>query len=170
MDKKNVVIIGMMGVGKSNVSKRLAQIVKKRMISTDEMIERREGKDITAIFKSQGESYFRRLERDVIKEILKEKSVIIDCGGGIVLNQDNIDDLKKYGVLIHLTASAEMVYARIKHSAHRPLLNDENPRDKIKELMNKRDGLYAQADYKINTDHKTVDQVCQEVISLLSHD
>ena len=170
MDKKNVVIIGMMGVGKSKVSKRLAQILKKRMVSTDEIIEKKEGKKIADIFKNQGEPYFRKLERDVIKEISQEKSVIIDCGGGIVLHQDNIDDLKKNGVLINLTASSDMICERIKHKTHRPLLNDANPRDKIKELMHTREALYAQADYKINTDHKTIDQVCQEVISLLSHE
>ena len=160
----------MMGAGKTETSRKLSRVLKKEFVSTDQIIEERQWKKIVDIFREQGEAYFRRLEREVVKELADRKNLIIDCGGGIVLNEENMRDLRKNGILIYLMVSAQVSYDRVKHNPDRPLLQEGNPREKIKELLSQREPLYSRADYKINTDHKTVETVSEEVIKLLSHD
>ena len=157
-----------MGAGKSAVSRKLSGLLKRELVSTDQLIEQREGKKIAEIFEKSGEAHFRKLEREIIIEVTKKKDAIIDCGGGIVLNKDNIKDLKENSVLICLSISPETVYQRIKHQKHRPLLEGQDPPQRIKELMNERSHLYSLADYTIATDEKSVDQVCQEILRIVS--
>ena len=92
---KNIVLVGFMGAGKSVVAKNLGAILKRHVVSTDAMIVEREKRPITDIFKDSGEAYFRGVEKSVVEEVSKKNNLIVDCGGGVVLNQDNIDNLKK---------------------------------------------------------------------------
>ena len=155
-----------MGSGKSLVANKLAIFCKKKAISIDTLIEAKEKRSIPVIFQESGEAYFRSLEKEIVKEAAQQKDVIIDCGGGVVLNQDNLDCLKKNGILIHLSASPDVIWERVKE-ARRPLLDVPNPQAKIKELLSKREPLYAQADYRIDTDHKTAEEICDEIMNTL---
>lgn len=163
---KNIVLIGFMGSGKSAVSRLLAKKLGQKAVSTDELIVQRQKLSIEQIFAEKGEKHFRALEREIVAELSNEKNLIIDCGGGIVLQQENIDDLKKSGITIYLKASVEDIYERTKNQKHRPLLNVENPQVKIKELLTAREPLYAQADYTIDTFRKTAYEVAEEIIRL----
>ena len=163
MESKNIALIGFMGSGKSVVSKRLSRIWKKEIISTDKLIEQKEDRSVTKIFKESGEPYFREMEEAIIKEVCEKKNVILDCGGGVVLSCDNIQNLKKNSILIYLRTSLMVIYERVKGKKYRPLLNGSNVKQKIKELLEKRKPLYEQADLVIDTDHKTVAQICQEI-------
>ncbi len=167
MPHKNIVLIGFMGSGKSMVSNRLAEILRRDVVSIDTLIEKREKRSIPVIFKESGEAYFRAREREVVREVSARKSVIIDCGGGVVLDPANIRDLKRNGVVFFLCASAETIYQNIKGHEHRPLLNVPDPKAKIRELVKERKPLYEQADHTVETDHKTLDQVCAEIVDLL---
>lgn len=170
MSRENIVLIGFMGSGKSMVAKRLAKILKRDAVSLDDLIESKEGRPIKRIFVESGEAYFRDREKEAVQEAAGKESLVIDCGGGVVLNPQNMAKLKANGILIFLSATAETIYARVKDTKKRPLLNIKNPKARINELLKERQPLYAQADHTVITDNKTVDEVCKEIIAHLGHD
>lgn len=170
MPERNIVLIGFMGSGKSSVSNMLAKILKRDVLSTDRLIEEKEGMSIREIFQQRGEAYFRKLERKIVQEVCARQGVILDCGGGVVLDSRNVTDLKKNGILIYLAASAEHIYKNIQGHKHRPLLETEDPKAKIGKLLQQRAALYAQAQHTIRTDDKTVAQICEEIIGILPHE
>ena len=170
MKNKNIVLTGFMGSGKSVVARSLSKALKKDLICTDVLIEEKEKMSIVEIFKKLGEPYFRKLEKDAIKALSSRKDLIIDCGGGVVLDHENVKNLKQNGIVFFLAASPETIYQRIQNQKNRPLLNVENPLLKIKELLKKRAPFYSQADYAVETDKKTVKQVTREIIKIFSHE
>ncbi len=165
---KNIVLIGFMGSGKSVVAKRLAAQLKRKVLSTDGLIIKREGKSIAKIFRDSGEDDFRRCEREVIADIAQKENVIIDCGGGAVLDKENLTKLKEKGILFYLDATPEVIYQRIKKQRHRPLLNCPNPMDRIEELLTARRPFYEKADHVINTDGKSAQQACKEIVAIVT--
>ena len=166
--RRNIVLIGFMGAGKSVTGRYLAAKLKCEMISTDECVERMEGRSIPVIFKESGENYFRQCEAKVVDSIYQKDNLVVDCGGGIILNKKNIVKLKQKGFLIYLKTSPEVVYQRVKHNLNRPLLNTPNPQQKIRQLLEERLPLYQQAEYVVDTDGKTAEQVGEEILKLLS--
>ncbi|PIO05874.1 shikimate kinase [Candidatus Micrarchaeota archaeon CG08_land_8_20_14_0_20_59_11] len=163
---KNIILVGFMGTGKSVVGKRLAKQLNMKFVSTDDIIEDREKRPISEIFAKSGEPYFRKIEKEVVKEAADSENVVIAAGGGAVLDEDNITNLKKKGVIVCLNATPEAVYERTKKYKHRPLLNVDDPISKIKELMDKRAPYYAKADHQIDTAGKTVEEVTAEIIKV----
>ncbi|MFA5087982.1 MAG: shikimate kinase [Candidatus Omnitrophota bacterium] len=168
--KKNIVLIGFMGAGKSLASKELARRLKREAVATDALIERKEGRSITDIFKNSGEEYFRKVECEVVEKIAKREGLIIDCGGGAFLKEENILALKETGIVFYLQASPDEIYERIKGQRHRPLLEIEDPKGKIIELLEKRKPFYLQADYIVDTNGKTNQAVCDRIVELLSNE
>ena len=167
MPKKNIVLIGFMGAGKSSVAKRLGVLLKREVISTDALIEDKEGKAVRDIFKNKGEAYFRALEKETVRAIADRTDAIIDCGGGVVLDQKNIVHLKRNGVLIYLKASPKFLYQSIKNKKNRPLLNVKDPLARIKLLLEQRKSKYEQADIILDTDYKTIKQICEKILKIL---
>lgn len=152
-----------MGTGKTQVAKLLAKELGMKYISTDEVIEDRERRSINEIFKKSGEPYFRRIEKEVVKKVAQLNKFVIDAGGGVVLDKENIQNLKRNAKLICLTARPEVILERTKRYHQRPLLKTENPKAKIEELLRVRAPFYAQADFTIDTTDLTVEQVAQEI-------
>lgn len=169
MENKNIVLVGFMGAGKSVTSQALAQRLGMMRVSTDECIVERESRSINEIFEMKGEPYFRQVESQVVRALSERVNVVIDCGGGVVLRKENIEALKKSGVVVYLEASPEVIYDRIKQDSHRPLLNNDDPLKAISDLLSQRMVYYGQADYKVMTDGKTVDQVADEIITFVTH-
>ena len=167
---RSIVLIGFMGVGKSVVANKLAMKLKRKVVSTDKLIERMTGKSIVDIFRDLGEAYFRRLEESVVEEIATATDLVIDCGGGVVLNQKNIDQLKKNGILFYLSASPEVICKRAMKEPNRPLLKADDPEARIVELLKERKPQYEQADHTIDTSHHNVDQTVSEILKILSHE
>jgi shikimate kinase len=163
---KNIVLIGFMGTGKSVVGKRLAKELKMRFVSTDDIIEKRERRAIAKIFEESGEPYFRNIEREVVKEASALDNVVIAAGGGVVLNEENMINLKANGTIVSLSASPQVIYERTKKYKTRPLLNVPDPVAKIKELMEARTPFYKRADYQIDTSNKTVAEIAREIICI----
>jgi len=165
---KNITLVGFMGTGKSVVAKRLSRRLKMKYVSTDDIIEAKEKRPIYEIFAKDGEPYFRAVEREAVKEASSMENVVIAAGGGVVLSEENMANLRKRGFVVCLNASAKDVYERTKSYAHRPLLNIPDPLVKIKELMDKRGPYYRKADYQVETSGKSVDEVAEEIENIVS--
>jgi shikimate kinase len=163
---KNIVIIGFMGTGKTTIATKLANRLKMDYVSTDNLIEKKEKRTINEIFTKEGEDHFRDVESAVVKEVSALKNSVIDAGGGVVLRQENIGNFKTGGIVICLTADAEIIMQRTKKYKHRPLLNVEDPQHKIRELLMKRAPFYARADHVIDTGKLTARQVVEEIVKL----
>jgi shikimate kinase len=163
---KNIVLVGFMGTGKTSVGKSIADTLKMRLVNTDDLIEKKEGMPINEIFSKRGEPYFRKLEREVVKGISKGENSIIDAGGGIVINEVNVKDLKGNGIIFCLNAEPEEILRRTKKYTHRPLLNVDGPLAEIKNLLNKRKEYYKRADYQIDTNGKNAEEVAKEIIEI----
>ena len=112
-----------MGTGKTTVGKLLAKKKKWHFLDLDELIELRQKRTINDIFSNDGEASFRRIERNILREVSKEKKFVIACGGGIVLNEENIKVMRQSGEIICLNATADVILKRTKGYYHRPLLN-----------------------------------------------
>ena len=164
----NIVLIGFMGTGKTTVSRYLSAMFGMDMIEMDQEIADREKMSIPEIFSTYGEEYFRELETRLLIEFQDRKNVIISCGGGTPLRAQNVAEMKKNGRVVLLTASPETVYERVKDSEDRPVLNGRKNVAGIAELMEQRREKYeSAADLVVQTDHKTVAQICEEMAERL---
>lgn len=159
-----------MGAGKTAVGKTLARLLKSKFIDLDEKIEEREGIPISEIFAKKGEPYFRKAEKEIIKEISSYEGLVTATGGGAVIDKENVINLKSNGILFYLDASPTKILERTKGHTHRPLLNVSDPKEKISELLAKRAEFYAQADHRIDTNNLSVDEVAKKIIFLLKED
>lgn len=156
-----------MGTGKTTAGRELAKKKKWRFVDLDELIELREGKTIPDIFSKKGEPYFRILEQRALKEVAREKKFVVACGGGIVVNKENIKIMKESGVVICLKANPLVILKRTSKAANRPLLNTNNPKERIGLLLKLRAPYYALADKSINTSNLTLKQVVAGIVKLI---
>lgn len=165
----NIVLIGFMGAGKTTISDYLSTMFAMDIVEMDQMIAEREEMSIPDIFATYGEEYFRDLETSLLIEMQEHKNVIISCGGGAALRERNVEEMKKNGRVVLLTANPETIYERVKDSDDRPVLNGRKNVKAIAELMEQRREKYeAAADIVIHTDRKTVLQVCEELVQKLT--
>ena len=165
----NIFFIGFMGVGKTTVSSYLSNLLNRKEIDIDQCIAKREKMKIPEIFKKYGEEYFRNCETEVLKDLNSEDGVIISCGGGIVLKEENISLMKERGKIIFLTSTPQTIFERVRYSDERPILNNNMNVNFISELMKKREEKYLHAaDLIIDTDKKSIEEVCEEIISSLN--
>lgn len=165
--RKNIVITGFMGTGKSVVAKELARKLKMEFIDMDRIIEERKGTSIADIFDRYGEKNFRVQENKLVKELSKEENLVIATGGGTLLSSDNTRMLSQKGQIICLYADSQTVYNRVKRMRNRPLLNGENILDAINHLMKKRKKIYDNIKWKIDTTNLTIQEVVNKMINLL---
>lgn len=164
----NVVLIGFMGVGKTSVGEGLAERLEWSFIDTDTLIEEGHSMSIVEIFAEHGEALFRETEKAVIRRVARRRRCVIATGGGVVLDQENVDLLRKNGLLIHLTLSPGVIYRRIGHLSQRPLLQTDRPLETLKTLFRKRETLYrACSDITINRDRLSVDETIDRVVEAL---
>jgi shikimate kinase len=161
---KNIVLIGLMGSGKSMIARELGKRLKREVVATDGLVEAKEGQTIHEIFKSKGEAYFRNLEHGIIKDVSLRQGIVIDCGGGVVLHKENLKLLKTNGIVFYLQATPEVIYQRIKNEKHRPLLKVPDPLGRIKELHQQRLPLYNQAHYTIDANDASIEGPVAEIL------
>ncbi len=167
--KKNIILVGFMGTGKTTVSKIISHKTGMSVKEIDEMIEENAGMRITEIFNQFGEEYFRDVETQQVKVLSNSKGVIVSCGGGTVMRQQNVDYLKSTGTIILLRATADTVYERVKRGGNkRPLLNKYMSRGYISTLMKKRSETYLSvADYVIDVDDKSSEDIAEMIIDIM---
>ena len=169
--KSNIALIGFMGTGKTVVGMALAKRLRWRLVEIDLVIEQIAGRSIPDIFLYDGEIHFRELEIAAIKKVAGGEKQVIACGGGAVLNNINIDRLRESSVIVNLTAAPEIILKRTSEAeGSRPLLNVENPAERIEQLMEFRKPCYARAaDFTINTSKLNVDAVTNKIINRLKN-
>jgi Shikimate kinase len=163
---KNIILTGFMGSGKTTIAFELSHRLNMRYISTDDLIEKREKCTINEIFTRKGEDYFRDIEAAIVRDACSMENVIIDLGGGAVIRDENWVSIKASGVSICLTADEDTIMERTKKYKHRPLLNVEDPKQKIRNLMEKRSIFYAKADHCVDTGKLTVKQVVEKIAAI----
>jgi shikimate kinase len=160
---KNIILTGIPGVGKTSVGKQLARDLGYAFVDTDLLIETDQRMDIPSIFSKQGEPFFRDVEARIIRQVLENENQVISTGGGAVIRDENRSAFKKSSMVICLMADPEIIYERIKHETHRPLLRTQDPKRTIKELLESREKFYRQADLIIDTSEKSVDEAVKEI-------
>lgn len=164
----NICLIGFMGAGKSTISDYLNTLFAMKVVEMDQLIVEREGMSISDIFEIYGEPYFRNLETNLLIEMQDEKNVVISCGGGVPMREQNVVEMKKNGRVVLLNAKPETILERVKDAHNRPLLEGNKNVEFIADLMSKRREKYeAAADVIVDTDGKTELEICEELVQKL---
>lgn len=159
-----IVLIGFMGTGKSSVGQLLAKQLGYRFVDTDQLIEERQGRSITAIFRTDGETGFRKLEAEMAQELRMADGLVIATGGGFPLNPENIRAVRDNGFIISLTATPEAICQRVAREQHRPLLAEGDPLERITTLLKTRAAIYQNSDLTIDTTGKSLTEIAGEII------
>ncbi len=164
--KDNIILTGFMGCGKTSVGIRLSYTLRRTLIDTDKWIEKKQGKTVSEIFASEGEEAFRRMESECIRELIgTAEGQIISTGGGLPVRKENRKLLKKLGTVYYLEVTPECVFERLKGDTTRPLLQGENPREKIRELLEAREAFYQEgADVIIEVSAKSFEDIITEIV------
>jgi len=164
-DCRQIVLVGPMGAGKTTIGRQLARDLKFEFYDSDKEIERRTGADIPWIFDVEGEAGFRNREAIVIAELSAMEGVVLATGGGAVMRPDNRDNLKRSGFVIYLNTSVEQQYQRTHRDKNRPLLQQENPMQVLKDLYAKRDPVYREmADMVVETDKRGMRGIVKSIL------
>jgi len=168
MRPTRVFLIGPMGSGKSTIGKQLAAALGLSFQDSDHEIQRRTGVDIPTIFAFEGEAGFRTREKAVIDALSAVDGQVLATGGGAILDADNRRVLASRGVVIYLHCSPEQQYRRTSHDRNRPLLQTDDPLQKLRDLMAVRDPLYREtADLVVSTEKRSAATVVKEIVRLL---
>ncbi|MFW9811894.1 MAG: shikimate kinase [Candidatus Thorarchaeota archaeon] len=162
--RKNIGLIGFMGTGKSTIGKALAESTNKQFFDTDKIIEEKSGKTVSLIFEKSGENVFRRLESDVVVEVCQNESAVISFGGGVVLSSSNVETIRKSCVVVLLRATVDSIFERTHSMNVRPLLNEQDRRSKIGEMLDTRMGAYESSmDIAVDTDFRDPLDLVEEI-------
>ena len=163
----NIILCGMMGVGKSTVGVRIAELTGRMWYDTDVVITDRHGR-ISDIFEYYGEAHFRSLETEVVRELSGRDGLVISTGGGLVLKPENSELLKQNGKIFFMCASFETLLKRVRADETRPLLkNTGKTAESLGKLLAQRTPVYEHvADYIVDTDGKSIDEVAKEIVRL----
>ena len=156
-----------MAVGKSAIGRTLARKLRRRFVDLDRVIEKAEGSKVREIFERKGEAYFRQLEKEALTKVLEANNQVIATGGGVILDEQNIQILREKALVIGLAAELDVLLARAGDGSKRPLLQGSERREKIAELLRQRASRYAQGHVTIDTSNLTVDQVVKKIIGML---
>jgi shikimate kinase len=153
-----------MGTGKSTVGHIIASTLCFHFVDTDELIEKRTGRKIADIFQKEGEPVFRQIESDMVRDLEIVRHNVIATGGGLILTPGNLESLRRHALIICLWASPEVIWSRVRHQNHRPLLNEADPQAKIRTLLAQREQFYRQADILLNSEFRSAKQVANHAV------
>ncbi|MBT8156046.1 shikimate kinase [Epibacterium ulvae] len=166
--QKTVVMVGMMGAGKTAVGRALAQRLGVPFLDSDHEIESAANMSVPEIFERHGESFFREKERMVIRRLLEEERGVLSTGGGAFLSEENRRNISDFGVAVCLQADLEVLWNRVRHRDTRPLLRTADPHATLRDLYEKRVPLYELADISVGSDGKsTIEEMVDRVLDAL---
>ena len=166
----NIVILGFMGAGKTVVGTHLASRLGYQFLDTDQQIEKDQGCTIIQIFKYVGESFFRKLESDLLVQIQHLNNTVISTGAGILTTEGNLELIHDIGTTVYLEVDVNEIFHRVKRKKSRPLLQTDNPKKTIKELLEKRRHFYEKAQLKITTKGLNLYRIASTIMALLHKD
>jgi shikimate kinase len=170
LDGRPIVLVGMMGAGKTTVGRRRATRLGRHFVDSDEEIEKAAGMTIEDIFAAHGEADFRAGEVRVIARLLKDRDLVLGTGGGAFMNAETRALVKSSAVSVWIKAEFELLFQRVQRRSNRPLLKTANPRQTLQELIDRRYPVYAEADVTVVSEDVPQDQVASAVIdALLAH-
>ena len=167
LQNKNIVLVGMMGAGKSYIGGKLAKLLAHfSYVDIDEKIEKETGLTIPEIFETKGEQEFRDLEAQEIEELSKKRNQIISLGGGAFENKKTIETLKKNCISFYLKAPAAELFKRLQEQGtdNRPLLKEDFSLGSVEKLLAKREKHYQKADFIINTNQKPAYTILNDIL------
>ncbi|HEV2513747.1 MAG TPA: shikimate kinase [Devosia sp.] len=170
LGRRPIVLIGMMGAGKTTVGRRLAARLGRHFVDSDEEVEKAAGMTIEDIFRTHGEADFRAGEVKVIARLLKDHNIVLGTGGGAFINPETRALVKDAAISVWIKADFELLFQRVSRRSNRPLLKTANPRETLQKLIEVRYPVYAEADVTIVSRDVPQDQVASEVIdAVLAH-
>lgn len=168
IDVGNIFFVGLMGAGKTTIGRLLAKHLGKNFYDTDHEIERRTGVRIPLIFEVEGEAGFRKREATMIEELAQMQDIILATGGGAVLLPQNRKNLKENGTVVYLRANVHELWQRTRNDKNRPLLQNDNPRERLEQLFAERDPLYRDvASVIIDTGGQPVNAIVHEIEQII---
>jgi len=161
---QNIALTGFMGCGKTAVGRVVAKLSGFEFLDTDQFIEEHVGMSIQRIFEEHGENTFRRYEREVVMRLAERRDTVIATGGGLLVDHTNMDTMKRYAMVFCLWASPESIWRRVKGQSHRPLLNTDDPKQRIIDLLEERKPAYSRSDMLINTEYRSAKDVANLIL------
>lgn len=168
LGNRNLVLVGLMGAGKSAIGRLVAQQLSVPFIDSDHEIERVSRMSISDLFAAYGEEEFRALESRVMKRLLKSGPRVVSTGGGAFINERTRRHIKRGGLTIWLKADLDVLWERVNKRDTRPLLKTENPRQTLENLMNARYPIYAEADLTVQSRDVRKELVADEVLAAIA--
>jgi shikimate kinase len=166
----NLYLVGFMGTGKSTVGRQVARQLGFRFLDSDYEIERLQGKAVAKIFAEEGEAQFRVMEREFIEHGHPAQRCVVACGGGLVVPPGMLELLRSRGIVMCLHASLETILQRTMHATHRPLLQVENPAERLRELYIQREEIYRRTGTMVLTDRRPQREIVAHVLRLYRHE
>jgi shikimate kinase len=167
--KKSVVMVGMMGAGKTAVGTQLARVLDVPFIDSDDEIVKAANRSIAEIFERDGEPFFRQKESQVIARLLEGAPCILSTGGGAFMAEENRKLIATKGVSVWLRADLDLLWNRVRHKTTRPLLRTANPRETLRGIFQTRVPVYALADLTVDAEHDlSIEAMAQRVKGALS--
>ena len=161
---RNIALTGFMGCGKTAVGRVVARVAGFEFLDTDQFIEEHVGMSIPRIFEEHGEETFRRYEREVVARLAEREETVIATGGGLLVDAGNMATMKQYAMVFCLWASPESIWRRVKGQSHRPLLNTDDPKQRIIDLLEERKPAYSRSDMLINTEYRSAKDVAHLIL------
>lgn len=165
MPDRFVILTGFMGTGKSSVARSVAQSLSLPLVDLDQEIVKSTGRPITQIFAEDGEARFREIEQYCLEQVLAGAPAVVATGGGVVISAANRRLMRSAGFVVNLTASLDQVMRRLEGCTERPLLAGDDAEARMKNLMDQREQFYNDADIRIDTDGKSVEDVAAEILN-----
>ncbi|WP_455466046.1 shikimate kinase [Bartonella sp. B39] len=169
LDKRALVLVGLMGAGKSVIGKRVATMLRLPFYDSDQEIEKAAQMTIIELFKIYGESEFRALEQRVILNLMKKSPLVLATGGGAYINENIRKSIHQNGISIWLKVDLDILMKRVSKRPTRPLLQTANPKEIMQKLMEQRYPIYAKANLTINSHKESCHTVAQNVIRSIQH-
>ena len=168
LNGRSIVLVGLMGAGKSTVGRRLAQKLGLEFTDADAEIERAAGKTVPDIFRDHGEAYFRDGERKVIARLLDSGPQVLATGGGAFMNEETRQNIANRGISVWLKADIDLLMKRVRRRDNRPLLKAEDPEEVMRQLIAQRYPVYGQADITVESRDAPHNSVVSDVIRALA--
>jgi shikimate kinase len=166
-EKRNIILCGFMATGKSSVGKILASMLRYSFLDMDAVIEEDAGMTIPQIFSSRGESVFRALESQLVEQLAGKSDCVIATGGGTIVDPQNLENLRRIGVVISLTANPKAILSRVGSGEDRPMLAGGDKTERIRLLMEQRAEAYAKADLVVDTSSLSIEDAAKCILNLL---